>query len=587
MVKLQGITAPCLRRVFLGSAVVLTAFVALGQAPPSADTFVTSAAATANFGSSVSLVVSPGTTTYIRFNLAGIPAGTAISKATLRLYVDAVGQAGSFDVFELTDAWSESTLTYDTPAPVPRTSATRGHPIAITAASVNQFVLVDISALAQGWLNRSIPNNGVALVLMSPAGAFSFDSKESQLTANGPELEIVLRDSGAQGPPGPPGPQGPPGVPPANVAVTNAPNTFAGNQTVNGNLVLGSGGAVQFADGTTQSTASTSGVPSGFMILGNSPVPPSGYTLAGAMSSGDVWSVLGGPPTGRYALAAAAVNGNVYMVGGSSDYVPAFDALEVYHPTTNTWSTAAPMPTGRFALAAVAVNRKIYAIGGSYGSGPLSALEIYDSATDTWSTGAPMPTPRHGLAAAALDGKIYAIGGNTRSSNNFFDTYLTTVEVYDPRTNRWSPGADMPTGAYGLAAVAVNGKVYAIGGTSFGGRILNTVQVYDPIANSWTTASPMGTSRALLAADALNGKIYAIGGYSSSIDLNTVEVYDPTSNTWSGAASLQVATYDFAAADVNGLIYAICGIGGPYGVDGVGFIEQYAPPVTLYTFSKN
>jgi hypothetical protein len=84
-------------------------------------------------------------------------------------------------------------------------SATGRHPIAITAASMNQFLLIDITALAQGWLNGSNPNNGIAISLTTPAGAFSFDSKESLLTGNGPELEIALMNQGPQGIQGPPG----------------------------------------------------------------------------------------------------------------------------------------------------------------------------------------------------------------------------------------------------------------------------------------------------------------------------------------------------------------------------------------------
>jgi len=38
---------------------------------------------------------------------------------------------------------------------------------------------------------ETIANNGVALALTTANGLFSFDSKESLLTANGPELEIV------------------------------------------------------------------------------------------------------------------------------------------------------------------------------------------------------------------------------------------------------------------------------------------------------------------------------------------------------------------------------------------------------------
>jgi hypothetical protein len=66
------------------------------------------------------------------------------------------------------------------------------HRNSITAASLNQFVLVDIASLAQSWLNGSIPNHGVAIALTSVNGGFAFDSKESTGTAHQPELEVVL-----------------------------------------------------------------------------------------------------------------------------------------------------------------------------------------------------------------------------------------------------------------------------------------------------------------------------------------------------------------------------------------------------------
>ena len=86
--------------------------------------------------------------------------------------------------------------------------------MSITAASLNQFLLVDITALAQGWVNGTIPNNGVALALTSASnGGFSFDSKESLLTGNGPELVIAFNSgTGPQRPAGPTGPQGPQGA---------------------------------------------------------------------------------------------------------------------------------------------------------------------------------------------------------------------------------------------------------------------------------------------------------------------------------------------------------------------------------------
>jgi len=71
--------------------------------------------------------------------------------------------------------------------------------------------------------------------------------------------------------------------------------------------------------------------------------------------------------------------------------------------------------------------------------------------------------------------------------------------------------------------------------------------------------APMPTARHHLAAVAVNGKIYAIGGMNSSSILNTVEVYDPSSSAWSTAASLFIGRSGLGAADANGFIYAIGG----------------------------
>jgi len=194
------------------SALVLLALPLFAQAPPSADTFVSSATPKTNYGPSITLVVGQGSTAYIQFNLSGVPTGATVSKAMLRLYVDAVVTNGAFDVYRLNNAWSENTLTYNTPPPALGTSATGGHPISITSASFNQFLLIDITSLVQGWVNGTIANNGVALALTGSNGYFSFDSKESLLTGNGPELELALSGTGQQGPPGPQGPAGPQGA---------------------------------------------------------------------------------------------------------------------------------------------------------------------------------------------------------------------------------------------------------------------------------------------------------------------------------------------------------------------------------------
>jgi len=164
--------------------------------PPSEDTFVSSGRPTANFGSGAILVVSLGTTTYMKFDLPGVPAGSSVAKATLRLYVDGVVTGGGFDVYNLpaTPGWSENTLKYSTPPPARSVSATGGHPIVVSVSSLNKFLSIDMTAAVQGWLRNPSSNNGVALAVTGNTGLFSFDSKESLLPSHVPELEIVLED---------------------------------------------------------------------------------------------------------------------------------------------------------------------------------------------------------------------------------------------------------------------------------------------------------------------------------------------------------------------------------------------------------
>lgn len=198
------------RATQLATFSLLLGFRLMAQAPPSADTFAFSATPHVNYGAYPLLVVQPGASAYLQFNLATLPANATVSKATLRLYVDEVVTPGSFDVDEVDSAWSENSLT-STNAPTPGSSATGGAPVAVSTSSLNQFVLVDVTSLVQRWVSGTLPNHGVALVLTTQSGAFSFDSKESSLTSHQPELEIALESQGPQGAQGLQGPQGPQG----------------------------------------------------------------------------------------------------------------------------------------------------------------------------------------------------------------------------------------------------------------------------------------------------------------------------------------------------------------------------------------
>ena len=193
--------------------VSLLSCAALAQsAAPNADTYTYSGAPTTNYGAGTALFVQKGSGksfSYLRFDLSTLPPGASVAKATLRLFVNQVVTPGQIDVYQLNHGWVEGTLTYNN-APARGASATGGNPVAFTASSLNQFILIDVTPLVTGWANGSIANHGLELAITTPTGAVGFDSKEAVDTSHQPELEIAM--TGPVGPQGPQGQQGSQGM---------------------------------------------------------------------------------------------------------------------------------------------------------------------------------------------------------------------------------------------------------------------------------------------------------------------------------------------------------------------------------------
>ena len=72
-------------------------------------------------------------------------------------------------------------------------------------------------------------------------------------------------------------------------------------------------------------------------------------------------------PTTRKMLAAAVLGPQLYALGGNrwvGSSMAYTRVVEVYDTTTHAWSQVTSMPSGRYAHAAVALGGKIYVFGG-------------------------------------------------------------------------------------------------------------------------------------------------------------------------------------------------------------------------------
>jgi hypothetical protein len=278
------------------------------------------------------------------------------------------------------------------------------------------------------------------------------------------------------------------------------------------------------------------------------PAPPD-------ISTSGAWISRAAAPTARMNGAVAVVDGIIFALGGEEatwDYGSRVlvGAVEAYDPATDSWTTRASLPTPRTHLAAAAVNGIIYAVGGS-GSGIVATVEAYDPATDTWTPRAPLPVPMYGMRLAVVGGKLYSIGS---------DDFLTTrVDIYDPVADRWAAGRSLPA-PHMNGAVAVHGNlIYVAGGGGFAEpSFLATLHVYDPATDSWASRTPMPTARAYLGAAVSDGLIYAVGGVTGRIDYGVVETYDPRTNSWQRRSPLpSVSGVAPNVVDVNGTLYVI------------------------------
>ena len=206
------------------------------------------------------------------------------------------------------------------------------------------------------------------------------------------------------------------------------------------------------------------------------------------------------------------------------------------------------------------------------------------AAEENWMRKADMPTQRSSFDTCIVNGKIYAIGGEIEGFGNLS---VSTVEMYDPKTDTWERKTDMPTSRTPSTSV-VDGKIYAIGGIELKrfeiDVILNgeprkvkrreikelpTVEMYDPAPDTWIQKADMPTPRSTSTC-VVDGKIYAIGGIAPNNikkkkpwRLDTVEVYDPTTDTWAKAKKMNHVRSGAAISVVDGKIYVMGGTGWP------------------------
>jgi len=180
--------------VFVVALALFARGTAYGQITPSDDAYTSSTNSSTNYGTastlSVSTTATATTAAFIRFDLSSIPStytGANIAQATLKLYVNAVTTAGSFNVNYVTGSWSEKTIKQ---TEEPGIGTTIVSDVNLATTSKGEYVLINVTPAVVAWLDGTETNYGVALVANSPLSA-TFDSKENTAASHPAELDVV------------------------------------------------------------------------------------------------------------------------------------------------------------------------------------------------------------------------------------------------------------------------------------------------------------------------------------------------------------------------------------------------------------
>jgi len=264
-----------------------------------------------------------------------------------------------------------------------------------------------------------------------------------------------------------------------------------------------------------------------------------------------MWTVTGALSAARSGHTATLLtNGQVLVVGGdvgqaSAQSLGTVGTSELYDPASGTWRRTGSLNTPRVAHSAtLLLNGEVLVAGGvDNADNALASAELYDPVAGTWRYTGNLANVRFAHSASRLvDGRVLVVAG---SDDDFFQTAISSAEVYDPAAGVWSAADNIGTARQDVKATLLqNGKVLVTGGYSTAPSYQPTsyalAWLFDPITR-WSPTGPMSVARWGHTATLLpGGEVLVAGGYDWNLrlDLSSAEVYQPSTGSWQVASSM-------------------------------------------------
>lgn len=276
--------------------------------------------------------------------------------------------------------------------------------------------------------------------------------------------------------------------------------------------------------------------------------------------------------------------GKKFYLMGSRGIKP----ISIYDAKKGIWTEGAPPPVEIHHFQPVAYRKKIYVIGaltGGYpGETPVPYVLIYDPETDAWSRGPDIPADRlRGSAGVCVyRNRIYIAAGIKDGHRGDHKKWL---DVFDPRTGEWLQLPDAPHARDHFQAIALKGRIYLIGGRrsesakDIFGNLEPAVDVFDLRTGAWTTLeNGLPTPRAgNYLALYKKREIVVLGGETGDQEQahSETEVLNGKTHEWEQWASMIQGRHGTGALVYQGKIYVASGCGKKGGAPEVPTMEVF------------
>lgn len=320
--------------------------------------------------------------------------------------------------------------------------------------------------------------------------------------------------------------------------------------------------------------------------------------------------------------AAAVISGwYIYIIGGQRSHGNFVRTIERFDVQTGESEIFSALAVGRLWPRAVAVGSKIYIFGGESFVAvgrpaadiprggversaadriaaaardpvrpantldelqPETSIEVLDMTTGALSVEGKMPDPRSEFGCVYLDGSIYVIGGKHLARHARLETATNRVDMFNPATGAWRPGANLPVTTTADACL-VDGTGIIVAGGFNGSSPQDKVFAFDPKTSGWSSLPSLARPRSAHATVSLGKYLFLFGDYNGPGEILAYNLKDKRSAIY----TLRYEASRHAAAVANAKkIFVIGGI--PYlGAEALDKIQVFQLTPTEGTTSMN